>query len=169
MTAAGRFPLLRRPSEQAIRPVLSVHTLRCAPILALVIERFKIPGISSHRTPTKFSFSTLSDICYIRRLKVKLSLDLFKHPPPPMEDWRYTLFKNGGILYSFSASSQEGSELSPEVPECRNTGICWPWSNHQVSFWSAELFGFRQTYFRVHNPFNKTKAVFVCMYNAGMM
>jgi hypothetical protein len=62
------------------RPFVSVHTLRCASILALV-EGFKITGISSHRTPTKFSYSTLSDICYVRRHKVKLSLGLIKHHP----------------------------------------------------------------------------------------
>jgi hypothetical protein len=62
------------------RPFVSVHTLRCAPVLALV-EGFKITGISSHRPPTKLSYSTLSDICYVRWLKVKLSLGLIKHHP----------------------------------------------------------------------------------------
>jgi hypothetical protein len=78
MTAPSRFPLLRLPSEKAIRPFVSVHTLRCAPILALV-ERFKITGISSHGPPTKFCYYTLSDISYVRRLTVKLSLGLIKH------------------------------------------------------------------------------------------
>jgi hypothetical protein len=61
------------------RPFISVHTLRCEPIVALVVG-FKITG-TSHCPLKKFSYSTLSEICYVRRLKVKLSLGWIKHHP----------------------------------------------------------------------------------------
>jgi hypothetical protein len=46
-----------------------------------LVEGFKITEIVSHRTATKFCFSAFSDICYVKRLEVKLSLGLIEYHP----------------------------------------------------------------------------------------
>jgi hypothetical protein len=46
-----------------------------------LVEGFTITEIVSHRTVTKFSFSTFSDVCYGKRLEVKLSLGLIEYHP----------------------------------------------------------------------------------------